>query len=147
MLEDELLLVAGFEDHRVLVERSDTTRQLHAADQIDRNIVPLLACRVEEGILNVLLRRLGFHCRSPFLRFDAAPRACREGQSAAALFLSAPTIRPCPALFNFPLKVFCDAALAHGTPTAHSRPPPSIDRGSFPAPAIYNRHFQTRVSE
>src|ERR1700674_514952 len=61
MLEDELLLIAGFEDHRVLIERSDTTRQLHAADQIDRNIVPFLSRRVEEGILNVLLRRLGFH--------------------------------------------------------------------------------------
>src|ERR1700674_3308450 len=61
MLEDELLLVAGFEDHRVLIERSDTPRQLHAADQIDRNIVPFLSCRVEEGILNVLLCRLGFH--------------------------------------------------------------------------------------
>src|ERR1700686_1115241 len=61
MLEYELLLVAGFEDHRVLIERSDTTRQLHAADQIDRNIVPFLSRRVEEGILNVLLRRLGFH--------------------------------------------------------------------------------------
>src|ERR1700681_3795531 len=61
MLEDELLLVAGFEYHRVLVERSDTPRQLHAADQIDRNIVPFLSRRVEEGILNVLLRRLCFH--------------------------------------------------------------------------------------
>src|ERR1022692_3151867 len=61
MLEDELLLVAGFEDHRVFVERSDTTRQFHAADQIDRNIVPFLSRRVEEGILNVLLCRLGFH--------------------------------------------------------------------------------------
>src|ERR1700693_4450730 len=61
MLEDELLLVARFEDYRVLVERSDTPRQLHAADQIDRNIVPFLSCRVEEGILNVLLCRLGFH--------------------------------------------------------------------------------------
>src|SRR6202521_93391 len=61
MLEDELLLVAGFEYHRVLVERSDTPRQLHAADQIDRNVVPFLSCRVEEGILNVLLRWLGFH--------------------------------------------------------------------------------------
>src|ERR1700686_4095615 len=61
MLEDELLLVAGFEDHRVLVERSDTSGQLHTADQIDRNIVPFLLCRVEEGILDVLLCRLGFH--------------------------------------------------------------------------------------
>src|SRR5258708_30599015 len=68
MLEDELLLVAGFEDHRVLVERSDTARQLHPADQIDRDIVPFLACRVEEGILNVLLRRLGFHLPISFYR-------------------------------------------------------------------------------
>src|SRR3979411_1216186 len=31
MLEDELLLVAGFQYYRVLVERSDTPRQLYAA--------------------------------------------------------------------------------------------------------------------
>src|ERR1700674_2069399 len=61
MLENELLLVAGFEYHRVLIERSDTPRQLHATDKIDRNIVPFLSCCVEEGILNVLLCRVGFH--------------------------------------------------------------------------------------
>src|SRR5260370_5004514 len=81
MLKDELLLVAGFEDHRVLVERSDTPGQLHAADQIDRNIVPFLSCRVEEGILNVLLRRLGFHCRSPFLRV----RCCAASMKGRAI--------------------------------------------------------------
>src|ERR1700746_3897407 len=78
VLEDELLLVAGFEDDRVLVERSDTTRQLHAADQIDRNIVPFLSCRVEEGILNVLLRRLGFHL--PISFFLARGRAVSMGK-------------------------------------------------------------------
>src|SRR5580692_2111067 len=61
MLEDELLLVAGFENNRVLVKRSDAARQLHSADQIDRNVVPFLSCRVEERILNILLCRLGFH--------------------------------------------------------------------------------------
>src|SRR5208283_3517343 len=53
--------------HRVFVERSDTARQLHSADQIDRNVVPFLSCRVEEGILNVLLCRLGFHMPISFL--------------------------------------------------------------------------------
>src|ERR1700675_4163596 len=102
MLEDELLLVAGFEDHRVLVERSDTTRQLHAADQIDRNIVPFLSCRVEEGILDVLLCRLGFHLPISFFLVRGCAASIREGQSAAALFLSAPTIRACQAIFNVP---------------------------------------------
>src|SRR4029077_7830729 len=78
VLEDELLLVAGFEDHRVLVERSDTTRQLHAADQIDRNIVPFLSCRIEEGILNILLRRLGFHL--PISFFPVRGRAASIGK-------------------------------------------------------------------
>src|ERR1035437_3864763 len=68
MLEDELLLVAGFQYHRILVERSDAACQLHAADQINRNIVPFLSCCVEEGILNVLLRRLGFHLPISFFR-------------------------------------------------------------------------------
>src|ERR1700674_1534341 len=67
MLENELLLVAGFEYHRVLIERSDTPRQLHATDKIDRNIVPFLSCCVEEGILNVLLCRLGFHLPISFV--------------------------------------------------------------------------------
>src|SRR5208337_3987146 len=79
MFEDELLLVAGFEYHRVLVERSDTARQLHPADQIDRNIVPFLSCRVEEGILNVLLCRLGFHLPISFFRVSMLRHEPREG--------------------------------------------------------------------
>src|ERR1700674_5873403 len=151
MLEDELLLVAGFEYHRVLIERSDTPRQLHAADQIDRNIVPFLSCRVEEGILNVLLCRLGFHLPISFFWLEAA-REHREGQSAAALFLSAPTIRPCQALFNFPRnnnlgrRPCASRAQGYVRPT-EVRPPQKIDRVSFPSPAIYNRQFHNRVSE
>src|ERR1700679_2333218 len=61
MFEDKLLLIAGFENDRVLVERTDAACQFYSTDEIDRDIVPLLSCRVEEGILNVLLCRLGFH--------------------------------------------------------------------------------------
>src|ERR1035437_3620457 len=68
MLEDELLLVAGFEAHRVLVERSDTTRQFHPGDQIYPNSFAFLSPRVEEGILNVLLCPLGFHLPISFFR-------------------------------------------------------------------------------
>src|SRR5271163_3859836 len=73
MFENELLLIAGFENYRVLVKRSDAARQLHSADQIDRNVVPFLSCRVEERILNILLRRLCFHMPISFFAFDAAP--------------------------------------------------------------------------
>src|SRR5271170_7313044 len=73
MFENELLLIAGFENYRVLVKRSDAARQLHSADQIDRNVVPFLSCRVEERILNILLCRLGFHMPISFFAFDAAP--------------------------------------------------------------------------
>src|SRR5437879_1660356 len=152
MLEDELLLVAGFEDHRVLVERSDTTGQLHAADQIDRNIVPFLSCRVEEGILNVLLRRLGFHLPiSLFLVRGCAVsigKGNRRQLSSCRLLqyglvkrfsTSRPIIilRGCPAAWR-----------AQRLISVHpSSPAPKIDRVSFPMPAIYNRQFQNRVSE
>src|ERR1700691_5123917 len=61
MLENELLLITRFKNNRVFVERSDAACQFHSTDEIDGDIVPLLSCRVEEGILNVLLCRLGFH--------------------------------------------------------------------------------------
>src|SRR5450755_2750694 len=102
MLEDELLLITRFEHHRIFVERSDTAGQLHTADEIDRNIVPFLACCVEEGILNVLLCRLGFHVPISFFRVRCCAMSFKGmGNLAAALFLSAPTIRPCLPLFNF----------------------------------------------
>jgi hypothetical protein len=81
MLKDELLLVAGFEDHGVFIERSDTAGQLHSANQINRYVVPFLSRCIEEGILNVLLRRLGFHLPISFFLsgIDAAPPAQGKG--------------------------------------------------------------------
>src|SRR5208282_2721559 len=79
MLEDELLLVAGLEHHRVLVERSDAACQLHPTNQIDRDVVPFLSCRVEEGILNVLLCRLGFHLPISFFMFRCCAMSFWEG--------------------------------------------------------------------
>src|SRR5271156_5122154 len=61
MFENQLLLITGFENDRVLVKRSNTARQLDSTDQIDRNVMPFLSCCVEKGILNILLCRLGFH--------------------------------------------------------------------------------------
>src|ERR1700686_1642242 len=152
MLEDELLLVAGFEDHRVLVERSDTTRQLHAADQIDRNIVPFLSCRVEEGILNVLLRRLGFHLPISFFLVRGCAASIGKGNRRQlssfrllqyGLVTRFSTSRPI---------IFSGDVPALGAPNGFFRASKSfrskkVDRVSFPAPAIYNRQFQNRVSE
>src|SRR5271163_3867152 len=73
MLEDELLLIAGFENNRVLVKRSDAACQFYSTDEIDRNVVPFLSRCVEEGILNVLLRRLWFHLPISFLRVRCCP--------------------------------------------------------------------------
>ena len=46
VLEDELLLRAGFEEHRELVEAADATRKLRAVHQVNRNRVFLAAHRV-----------------------------------------------------------------------------------------------------
>jgi uncharacterized membrane protein len=65
---------------------------------------------------------------------------------AAALFLSALTIRPCPALFNFRSKNI----LAKHPSTWRARQPISANLKnapvSFPAPAIYNRQFHNQPS-
>src|SRR5208282_4464825 len=139
MLEDELLLVAGFQDHRVLVERSDTTRQFHAADQIDRNIVPFLSCCVEEGILNILLCRLGFHLPISFLRIRCCATSLGKGNGRQlcsyrllqyGLVSRFSTSRP---------RIFSEAVLTRrALIPVHPqvRPPRRVDRVSFPSPAI-----------
>src|ERR1039458_5964047 len=62
-------------------------------------------------------------CRSPCFRVRGLRRELREGQLAAALFLSAPTIRPCLALFNFPPNNILRSRPHLARPTAHSPPP------------------------
>src|ERR1700679_4000688 len=80
MFEDKLLLIAGFENDRVLVERTDAACQFYSTDEIDRDIVPLLSCRVEEGILNVLLRRLGIHLPISLFRVRCCAMSLGEGR-------------------------------------------------------------------
>src|SRR5437879_13121138 len=65
VLEDQLLLVVGLEHDRIFVERANTARQLHAAEQINGDARPLLASRIEEEIANIV-RRLILHGRSPY---------------------------------------------------------------------------------
>jgi hypothetical protein len=60
VLEDQLLLIVGFEHNRIFIERTDAPRQLDAAQEVNGDIQFFLAGGVEEGILNVL-RRLAFH--------------------------------------------------------------------------------------
>src|SRR5580658_887246 len=128
MLEDELLLVAGFQHHRVLVERSDTAGQLHPADQIDRNVVPFLSCRVEEGILNVLLCRLGFHLPISFFCFDAAPLSLREGN----------WLQHCSRLLQYGLV----SRFSTSRPTIFSGTSLGVRRAQRPFPSIQrNRHI------
>jgi hypothetical protein len=56
MLEDQLILVVGFENHRVLVEALDATGQFHSTHQINRGHRFVPAGVVEKNILNILHR-------------------------------------------------------------------------------------------
>jgi hypothetical protein len=78
VLENQLLLIARFEHHRVLIEGTNPSRQLDPADQVDCDILPLFAGGVEKGILDILLRRLRFHL--PISSFSAL--RCEAGETA-----------------------------------------------------------------
>jgi uncharacterized membrane protein len=65
----------------------------------------------------------------------------------ATALLSAPTIRPCRKLFNFPRNNILRSGAASGATS--DRFPDFVKTGpiSFPSPAIYNRQFRTKVVE
>ena len=54
MLENQLLLVIGFEHQRVLIETLDPARELDAAQEIDRHHSLFFARIVKKTILNIL---------------------------------------------------------------------------------------------
>jgi hypothetical protein len=56
VFKDKLFLAVVLEEHGILIEGPDLSRQLYAADQVygDRGFV--LPHRVQKGILNVLCR-------------------------------------------------------------------------------------------
>ena len=56
VLEDQLFLIVGLKHDGILVERTNASGQLDAAQQIDGDIQPFLAGGVEKRILNVLCR-------------------------------------------------------------------------------------------
>ena len=103
MLENQLLLIAGLEYDRVLVEGADPPSQLDAADQIDRDVVSFLAGSIEERILNILLCRLRFPSADLlfvlFLRSRPALRTLGRARRSPSC-LPAYTIRPYRAVFN-----------------------------------------------
>ena len=61
VLENQLLLIVGFKDDRVFVKRANSARKFYTAHQINSDTAALFPRGVEEGVLNVLRRRLGFH--------------------------------------------------------------------------------------
>ena len=61
MLENQLLLRAGFQNQRELVETLDAAEQLGAVDQVDVYRQLLAACEIKKAVLNVLRRRLCVH--------------------------------------------------------------------------------------
>src|SRR5882672_3340496 len=90
MFKEELFLVTGFQNDGILVERPDAPGQLHAADQINGYVMPLLAGGIEEGILNILLRRLGFHLPISFVQVRCC-RQCHWGRAIdGSLFRAGP---------------------------------------------------------
>ena len=54
VLENQLLLVVGFQYHRILVEGADSSRQFHSAEQINGDDELVLAGCIEKCILYVL---------------------------------------------------------------------------------------------
>jgi hypothetical protein len=56
VLEDKLFLAVVFQEHGILIEGPDLTRQLDAAYQVNGNGGFVLAHRVQKCILNVLCR-------------------------------------------------------------------------------------------
>jgi hypothetical protein len=112
MLEDQLLLIAGFKHDRVLVERTDPARELYTANEVNGDVVPLFSSRVKERILNVLLRRLGFHLP---ISFSFWLECCRpsfgKGKLAAGSL--------CPGLYNTALSpAFQRLSQLNSTPRA-----------------------------
>jgi hypothetical protein len=79
VLENQLLLVPGFENHRVLVERPDSSGQFHSTYQVNGDVVPLFTGGIKERILNILLRRLGFHLPISFVQVRCCATVFGEG--------------------------------------------------------------------
>src|SRR5512141_3403210 len=96
VLEDELLLVIGLQHDGVFVERSDAACQLYPTEQVNRDRRFVLACCVEEGILDVL-RRLIHLPISPLSKNRHAPSRAKLSHQAQTAWI---TIRPTPPLFN-----------------------------------------------
>ena len=75
MLENQLLLVTGFEHKRILVEALDSAGEFDTAQEIDRNQSLFLARIVQKAVLDVL-RWLIHLLRSRALKkFGTAGRA------------------------------------------------------------------------
>ena len=64
VFENQLLLIVGFQHDRILIERPDPPRELHSAEQIDRDNGFVFARSVEKRILNILCRFV-IHCLFP----------------------------------------------------------------------------------
>lgn len=56
VLENQLFLIAVFEEHRVLVEGTNLARKLDTANQVDGDERFVFADGVEESVLNILCR-------------------------------------------------------------------------------------------
>jgi hypothetical protein len=84
VLENQLLLIVGFEHDGVFVERTNASGQLDPAQQVNGDIQSFFAGGVEEGILDVL-RRLVFRADLlSFLNRESFLNSTRSAPHAAA---------------------------------------------------------------
>src|SRR5581483_2746281 len=61
VLEDELLLRACLQNHRILVEALDPPRQFDSAHQVDGDVAAFFAGTIEKAVLDCVLLRWFFH--------------------------------------------------------------------------------------
>src|SRR5947209_12639200 len=99
VLEDELFLRAGFEQHRELVEAAYATRQLRAVHQVDCHRVLFAPHRVQERVLNVLGSRFSVHSQ-PRLETEPDSSSLRLHPTSSKFkvfvskFTEKPSLRP-----------------------------------------------------
>src|SRR6185369_17831383 len=60
VLEDQLLLRSGFQNHRILVKAFDPSCELHSAHQVNRDAAALFTGTVEKAVLYCVLLLYGF---------------------------------------------------------------------------------------
>ena len=91
VLEDQLFLRTGLQNHRVLVKALDSPRQLHPAHQVNRYVAAVFTGTVEKAVLYcvVLLRYFVQSSDSAVEKFLGYLKANTLNSSGARLYTAA----------------------------------------------------------